>query len=61
MNTSVDSSPQSPADPRPEPPFEPPLEACCGNGCDPCIFDTYGEELRRYRAELKAWEQRHSS
>ncbi|MDR3428106.1 oxidoreductase-like domain-containing protein [Silvimonas sp.] len=48
-----------PADPPPQPPYEPALEECCGNGCDPCIFDTYAQALQNYRTELKAWQSRH--
>ncbi len=43
----------------PEPPYEPALEECCGNGCEPCIFDIYNEALRQYRTDLKAWQARH--
>lgn len=46
-------------DPRPVPPVEPALEDCCGNGCDPCIFDLHYAAMDRYRAELAAWEARH--
>lgn len=46
-------------DPRPVPPIEPALEECCGNGCDPCIFDIHYAAMERYRAELAAWEARH--
>ena len=47
-------------DPDPEPiaPIEPDFEACCGNGCEPCIFDIYGEERERYLAALRAWKER---
>lgn len=45
-------------DPPPVPPVPPDDNACCGSGCDPCIFDFYTEELQRYRAELQAWEER---
>ena len=50
----------SPADddPRPVEPQPPNLEDCCGNGCDPCIFDLYDAERERYRAALRAWEAR---
>ena len=48
-----------PADPLPQAPYEPALEECCGNGCEPCIFDIYNEALRNYRNELKAWQARH--
>ena len=46
-------------DPMPEPPPEPDLDACCGNGCDPCIFDLYDLEKDRYRQALRAWRARH--
>ena len=46
-------------DPRPEEPVEPDLNACCGNGCDPCIFDTYAEERRAWQQAVKDWEERH--
>lgn len=45
-------------DPKPEPPVEPDFEACCGNGCEPCIFDIYGDERERYFAALREWERR---
>lgn len=46
-------------DPRPVPP-EPPLPGeCCDSGCDPCVLDTYAEELRYYREQLARWLERH--
>jgi hypothetical protein len=45
-------------DPPPVPPIEPDFEACCGNGCEPCIFDIYGAERERYFAALRDWERR---
>jgi hypothetical protein len=45
-------------DARPEPPREPALEECCGNGCDPCVFDVYAAERQRYLEALKAWQAR---
>jgi hypothetical protein len=45
-------------DPRPQPPERPDDNACCQSGCDPCIFDLYNDEVTRYRADLKVWEQR---
>lgn len=45
-------------DPPPQPPVEPDLDACCGNGCDPCIFDIYNVERERYFAALREWQAR---
>jgi len=54
------SLPDDPADdPRPEEPVEPDLNECCGNGCEPCVFDTYAEERRAWQQALKDWEERH--
>lgn len=46
-------------DPRPEPPTMPDFEACCGNGCDPCIFDLHDLAMDAYRQALRAWRTRH--
>ncbi|HEY1131227.1 MAG TPA: oxidoreductase-like domain-containing protein [Roseateles sp.] len=48
-------------DPMPQPPPQPDLEACCGNGCDPCIFDLHDLAMDEYRRELRAWRQRHQA
>lgn len=48
-------------DPEPVPPREPDLSECCGNGCEPCIFDVYAMDRQRYLADLKAWQASHSS
>ena len=45
-------------DPRPVEPLPPNFEDCCGNGCDPCIFDLYDAERERYRVALREWEAR---
>lgn len=52
--------PHSPAneDSPPVPPVAPDDSDCCRSGCDPCVFDLYQEELERYRAQLRAWEER---
>lgn len=42
----------------PEPPEPPDLNACCGSGCDPCIFDTHDLAMDAYRQALKAWQAR---
>ena len=55
------SVPPLESDPPPQPPEEPDFDACCGNGCDPCIFDTYALEQDRYRTELRAWQARQAA
>ncbi|XP_028036409.1 NADH-cytochrome b5 reductase-like [Bombyx mandarina] len=34
-------------------PVEPNIEDCCGSGCNPCIFDIYKEQLKKYENSLK--------
>jgi hypothetical protein len=46
-------------DPPPTPPVAPSPEACCGNGCDPCVYDLYEAALRRYEAARAEWAARH--
>ncbi|WP_418315722.1 oxidoreductase-like domain-containing protein [Piscinibacter sakaiensis] len=57
MATSRQPAPDP--DPRPQPP--PPLDddACCGQGCEPCILEQHAEAVDRYREALAAWLQRH--
>lgn len=51
--------PLSPSDdPMPTPPVPPELEDCCGNGCDPCIFDLHDLAMDAYRQALRAWRAR---
>lgn len=45
-------------DPQPQPPEAPDLDACCGNGCDPCIFDLHDLAMDAYRQDLRAWQAR---
>lgn len=45
-------------DPKPQPPEAPDLDACCGNGCDPCIFDLHDLAMDEYRQALRAWQAR---
>lgn len=45
-------------DPKPTPPVPPELEDCCGNGCDPCIFDRHDLAMDEYRQALRAWQVR---
>lgn len=54
-----EAAPGPAADPMPQPPPEPDFDACCGNGCDPCIFDLHDLEMDRYRQALRAWRERH--
>ena len=55
--------PESPAtaadDPMPVAPLPPDDDACCGSGCDPCIWDWYQQQRDRYLEELRAWQARH--
>lgn len=56
---TVPASPAPTDDPRPEPPPAPDFDACCGNGCDPCIFDLHDLAMDDYRRALRAWRERH--
>jgi len=47
------------ADPMPLPPPPPDFDACCGNGCSPCIFDLHDLAMDEYRRQLRAWALRH--
>ncbi len=61
MESNADSAPAlSALDPKPEPPHQPDLEACCGNGCEPCIFDLHDLAMDQYRQQLRAWTARQS-
>ena len=45
-------------------PLEPPRPEdyeCCGNGCEPCVFDLHAQALERWRAEMKAWRERQAA
>ena len=46
-------------DPPPPAPVMPDLDACCGQGCDPCIFDLYDAARQRHQVALQAWRARH--
>ena len=37
----------------PEPPEKPEDRDCCGNGCTPCVFDIYEEEVCKWRKECE--------
>jgi len=45
-------------DPMPQPPEAPDINACCGSGCDPCIFDAHDLAMDEHRRLLKAWQAR---
>ena len=56
MHETADSS-----DP---PPLEPPRPEdyeCCGNGCEPCVFDLHAQAVDRWRSEMKAWRARQAA
>jgi len=58
--TTPGPSPAAPADdPMPLPPPQPDFDLCCGNGCDPCLFDLHDLEMDKYRQALRAWKSRH--
>lgn len=53
------SDPVTPIDdPMPLPPEAPDINACCGSGCDPCIFDAHDLAMDDYRQRLRAWQAR---
>lgn len=54
-------NPTTAPDPMPQPPEPPDLDACCGNGCDPCIFDLHDLAMDEYRQALRAWRARHEN
>lgn len=58
---TMTDAPASDADPKPLPPEPPDLDACCGNGCDPCIFDLHDLAMDAYRQALRAWQARQPS
>lgn len=45
-------------DPMPLPPEAPDINDCCGNGCDPCIFDAHDLAMDAHRQALRAWQAR---
>ncbi len=40
-------------------PPQPDFELCCGNGCDPCIFDLHDLAMDAWRQAVRAWRARH--
>ena len=37
----------------------PDFDQCCGNGCEPCIFDLHDMAMDQHRQALRAWKARH--
>jgi hypothetical protein len=48
-------------DPMPQAPEPPDINACCGSGCDPCIFDAHDMAMDAYRQALRAWQARQAA
>lgn len=59
MPMTLDASPPADTDPMPLPPPPADFDACCGNGCEPCILELHDLEMDRYRQALRAWQARH--
>jgi hypothetical protein len=59
MSSPAPSSTPTDDDPMPVAPPAPDIDLCCGNGCDPCIFDLHDLAMDAYRQALRAWRERH--
>jgi hypothetical protein len=59
MSSPAPSSTPTDDDPMPVAPPAPDIDLCCGNGCDPCIFDLHDLAMDAYRQALRAWRARH--
>jgi hypothetical protein len=59
MTSPAESLPSADADPVPVAPPQPDFDLCCGNGCDPCIFDLHDLAMDAHRQALRAWCTRH--
>jgi hypothetical protein len=59
MSSPAPSPSPTDDDPMPVAPPAPDFELCCGNGCDPCIFDLHDLAMDAYRQALRAWRARH--
>ena len=59
MTDTPDTAAES--DPPPQPPLWPGDDACCGNGCDPCVFDLFEAERERHRVALREWQARQAA
>jgi hypothetical protein len=59
MTPSEPPPPPADADPVPVAPLPPDFELCCGNGCDPCIFELHDLAMDAHRQALRSWRARH--
>jgi hypothetical protein len=50
-----------PSDPPPLEPTRPEDYECCGNGCEPCVFDLHAQAVDRWRGEMNAWRARQAA
>jgi hypothetical protein len=48
-------------DPPPLEPSRPEDYECCGNGCEPCVFDLHAQAVDRWRSDMKAWRARQAA
>ena len=37
-------------------PVEPDPDDCCGSGCEPCVFDTFDNNMIRYDEQMEEYE-----
>jgi hypothetical protein len=38
-------------------PIEPDVDDCCGDGCDPCVWDTYDLKLENYTSRFEKYNE----
>jgi hypothetical protein len=57
----TDPAAHDPADPVPLEPARPEDYECCGNGCEPCVFDLHAQAVELWRADMKAWRERQAA
>lgn len=57
VGVNISATPDT--DPRPVAPEAPLPSDCCDSGCDPCVNDSYSDELQLYRERLAKWLERH--
>jgi hypothetical protein len=54
----VHAVPPDDDDPPPEAPTPPDADACCGSGCERCVFDVFEDARERYLESLREWQER---